>query len=154
MLFPLLNFTMKSNKILLLHATFVADLRLKKCINYPIYYSQRMKNTCILAVFVTIAAFSFSQNGSRTKQVSIQSNGVVVHQSAGNEGFVEPVYTQSEVRTLEDWTLPECIDALHAIDEKMALLGTSEEDRAQLAQYQAQRVLVEQRRNALISQTH
>ena len=150
----MLNFTMKSNKFIPLRATFIADLRLRKCTDYPIYYSHSMKNTCILAVFVTIAAFSFAQNGSRTKQVSIQSNGVVVHQSAGNEGFTEPVYDQPEIRTLEDWTLPECIDALRAIDEKIAILGNSEEDRSQLTQYQAQRVLVEQRRNMLLSQSH
>jgi hypothetical protein len=114
-----------------------------------------MKNTCILTVFAAVTTLSFAQNGSPTKQVSIQSNGVVVHESAGNEGFVTPVYKQpSEIRTLDNWTLPECMDSIRAIDGKIAVLGNKEEDLAQKEQYLSQRVLVEQRKQYLIAQSY
>jgi hypothetical protein len=114
-----------------------------------------MKNTCILTVFAAVTSLSFAQNGPPTKQVSIQSNGVVVHESAGNEGFVTPVYEQSaKVLTVENWSIPQCIDALRVIDEKIAVLGDTEEDRAQHREYLVQRELVEQRKQYLIAQSY
>lgn len=102
-----------------------------------------------------MATLSFAQNGSPTKQVSIQSNGVIVHESAGNEGFASPVYAHfPEMRTIESWTLPECIEALRAIDEKMTVPGNTEEDRAGQERYLAQRALIEQRKQYLIAQSY
>jgi hypothetical protein len=43
-----------------------------------------MKNTCVLTVFVEMAALSFAQNGSPSKQDSAQNKSVVVRKSTGN----------------------------------------------------------------------
>jgi hypothetical protein len=114
-----------------------------------------MKNTCILAVFAMLTSVSLAQNGSQTKRISTQSNGVVVHESAGNEGFVT-VDTQpkSDVRTIEHWTLPECIDGLHVIAEKVAGLGTSGADLQQRAEYLTLQQRIEQRKQELIAKSY
>jgi hypothetical protein len=102
-----------------------------------------------------MTSLSFAQNSPATKQVSIQSNGVVVHESSGNEGFVTSVNERpAEILTIESWTLPQCVDAIRVIDEKIAVLGNTEEDRAQHREYVSQRVIVEQRKQYLIAQSY
>jgi hypothetical protein len=120
----------------------------------PIYYS--MKNTGALSVFVFTAVLSYAQNGSETRQVTTQSNGVVVHESAGNEGFTLPQTSETvvKVRTVEDWTLPECIDALQYIADKISTLGSSEEDMRARQLYTEQQLIVEKRRDALMGNQH
>lgn len=112
-----------------------------------------MKNTCIFSVFVFVASSYYAQNGSETRQVTTQSNGVIVHESAGNEGFV-PVLTTSavqQVRSIDEWTLAECIDALRVIDEKIEQTGTSEQERPSREAYFQQKTLIEKRKAALMT---
>jgi hypothetical protein len=118
----------------------------------PIYYS--MRNTGALSVFVFTAVLSYAQNGSETRHVTTQSNGVVVHESAGNEGFILPQTSETKVRTIEDWTLPECIDALRHIADKMSTLGSSEEDMRTRQLYTEQQLIVEKRRDVLMANQH
>jgi hypothetical protein len=47
-------------------------------------------------------------------------NGVIVHQAHGVEGVVEPVKNEPvKIRTFQDWTIPECIDALPFLEIKL-----------------------------------
>ncbi|HLP55829.1 MAG TPA: hypothetical protein VK151_12420 [Fluviicola sp.] len=112
-----------------------------------------MKKTCYLLVFLCSATISFGQTSTETKQIKTQSNGVVVHESAGNEGFNAAPQPQAVVvRTIQDWTLPECIDGLRIIQEKLILLeGTAEYETERIAilEYQA---LIEARKQSLLSQ--
>ena len=109
-----------------------------------------MKNTGALSVFVFTAVLSYAQNGSETRQVTTQSNGVVVHESAGNEGFILSQTSGTQVRTIEDWTLPECIDALQQLADKISALGSSEEDLRTLQSYTEQQLIIEKRRDVLM----
>lgn len=114
-----------------------------------------MKNTTIVAVFCFFPILAFCQNGNQTKPVATQSNGVIIHESAGNEGFVQPVAAVSPVvRTISDWTLPECMEALRIVDEKMAHLTESEEDAERRRYYLEQRTLIEQQKDYLLNNAH
>ena len=113
-----------------------------------------MKNTTVFIVFVLTTGLSFAQGGQEIKQVSTQSNGVIVNESAGNEGFVVKVTPVSPViRTINDWTLPECIDALRAIDEKIMYLDNTVANEQRRLAYLDQKTLVEKRKELLMS-TH
>lgn len=47
-------------------------------------------------------------------------NGVIVHQAQGVEGVVEQTKAEpSKVRTMQDWSLAECIDALSFLEMKL-----------------------------------
>lgn len=47
-------------------------------------------------------------------------NGVVVHQAQGVESAADPIVNQPvKTRTIQDWTLPECIDALPFLEIKL-----------------------------------
>lgn len=111
-----------------------------------------MKKACYLLVFLCSATISFGQTSVETKQVKTQSNGVVVHESAGNEGFNASSQPQAVVvRTIQDWTLPECIDALRVIQEKLIMLEGSAEYEASKATILEQQALIEARKQSLLS---
>lgn len=113
-----------------------------------------MRNTTIFIVFVLATGHSFAQGGQEIKQVSTQSNGVIVNISAGNEGFVAKSTPLSPVvRTIDDWTLPECIDGLRAIDEKIMYLENTVANEQRRLAYLEQKALVEKRKELLMS-TH
>lgn len=101
-----------------------------------------------------MAVMSYAQNGSETRQVTTLSNGVVVHESAGNEGFILPETSETRVRTVDDWTLPECIDALQVIAGKVSTLGSSEEDIRTKQLYTEQQLIIEKRRDVLMGNQH
>lgn len=57
-------------------------------------------------------------------------NGVIVHQAQGVEGVVEPAKTEpANVRTIQDWNLPECIEALAHTELKLAEASESDRER-------------------------
>jgi hypothetical protein len=63
------------------------------------------------------------------EQVTQLPNGVIVHPCIGNEGYVPTssnVSSTVEIRTVTDWSLAECIDALRVIDEKCLMLSVQE----------------------------
>lgn len=73
-----------------------------------------MKKVFLLGIAILPA---LCQAQSNTKQLP---NGVVVHRAQGVESITEPVRNQSvKVRTVQDWTLPECIDALPFLEIKL-----------------------------------
>ncbi|MBI3237820.1 MAG: hypothetical protein HYZ43_03085 [Flavobacteriia bacterium] len=110
-----------------------------------------MKKACYLFTFLCLTTASFGQNAGQTKEVKTQSNGVVVHESAGNEGLYVASKPQVIVRTIQDWTLPECIDALRVIQEKLIMLEGSEESKAHRDAILEQQALIEARKQSLLS---
>ena len=73
-----------------------------------------MKKTILLCITV-LPVIGHAQ--SNTTQLP---NGVVVHQAQGVESTTYPVNNQSvKVRTVQDWTLSECIDALPFLEIKL-----------------------------------
>jgi hypothetical protein len=110
-----------------------------------------MKKACYLFVFLCSVTTSFGQNGTETKQVKTQQNGVVVHESAGNEGFYAAQPQVVVVRTIQDWTLPECIDALTVIQEKLIMLEGSAEYETSKAAILEQQALIEARKQSLLA---
>jgi len=90
------------------------------------------------------AVHTLSHSQINTTQLS---NGVVVHQAQGVEGTTESKKQQPlRVRTLQDWTLPECIDAL--VHTEMKLNEASEQDRER---YLTEKARIVQRINELKS---
>ncbi|WP_343634478.1 hypothetical protein [Fluviicola sp.] len=92
----------------------------------------------LYASFVSLAGHS----QTNTTQLP---NGVIVHQAQGVEKTPEAKNEkQVHVRTLQDLTLPECIDAL--ADTEMKLNEASEADRER---YLAEKARIVQRINEL-----
>lgn len=110
-----------------------------------------MKKRAIFFLFLCGTGTSFAQSTAQTKQVSTSQNGVVVHESAGVEGFYTPPGPQVTVRTIDDWSLAECIDALKAVDDKLSTLGYSEEDQASRTTYLAEKQKIEARKEQLLT---
>ena len=79
--------------------------------------------------------------GSSQTNTTQLPNGVVVHQAQGVEGLTEKKSEQPIVRTMETWTLAECIDALPYLEIKLSE-ATNEEDKQR---YQTQKVALEKR---------
>lgn len=91
-------------------------------------------------VFAFASFVAFSQ--------STQSNGVVVHEASGVEVKMEPTTIITPVvRTINDWTLPECIDALNFLELKKAEVGPDEQ-----VTYQVQQQLINDRIRVLKSE--
>jgi len=112
-----------------------------------------MKKTCALLVFAVLPGIFYAQQEQR--QVSTQPNGVIVHESAGNEGFIQPEQQQGQkVRTISDWNLAECIDAIRAIDEKLLYLTDSAADQQRGAGYLAYKQQVTERKDYLMNSQH
>lgn len=83
-----------------------------------------MKKIIFFGVVVcALPALCYSQ--SNTAQLP---NGVIIHQAHGVEGVVEPVKNEPvKIRTVQDWNLSECMDAL--AHTEMKLKDASDVDR-------------------------
>lgn len=79
-------------------------------------------------------------------EVKTLANGVQVHQAKGNEERL-PEVVAPEVRTINDWNLSECIDALTAIDGKIAMVV----DPVRLAKLTEYRAEVNARKELLLN---
>ncbi len=92
-----------------------------------------MKLLLTTAVLLGTSITTFSQ----VKEVTTtQPNGVVVHTA---EGVVSTTPITEDVtrqpRSLADWNLAECIDAIPRIEDKIYLLGDSEQELKRKADY-------------------
>ncbi|MDF3028689.1 MAG: hypothetical protein K0S23_2996 [Fluviicola sp.] len=81
-----------------------------------------MRKEILLGLYVC-ASHTLGHSQSNTTQLP---NGVIVHQAKGVESTPEKI-EQIHIRTLEDWNLPECIEALSQVSIK--LNEASESDR-------------------------
>lgn len=83
-----------------------------------------MRRLIFIGLFVC-ASHTLGHSQTNTTQLP---NGVVVHQAQGVEGAQKPkVIEQVPVRTIQDWTLPECIDALAYVEMKLNEAAPSEQ---------------------------
>lgn len=104
-----------------------------------------MKRILLFGLFV-YALHTSGHSQSNTTQLP---NGVIVHQAQGVEGIVEPVKNEPvKPRTIQDWSLAECIDALAFVTIKL-----NESPDADRARYLDTKAQIEQRMNELKS-TH
>ncbi len=61
------------------------------------------------------------------KAQTTQPNGVIVNEAIGVEGKILPqTKIESVTRTINDWNLAECIDALHVLELKINEASTEE----------------------------
>jgi hypothetical protein len=100
-----------------------------------------MRKLILLGLYVC-ASHTLCHSQSNTTQLP---NGVIVHQAQGVEKI--PELQQNEpvrVRTVLDWSLPECIDALAHTELKLA--GATEADRER---YLAEKTRIIERINEL-----
>ena len=103
-----------------------------------------MKKLILFGLYVC-ALPTICHSQSNTTQLP---NGVIVHQAQGVEGLVEPEKVEPvQVRTLQDWTLPQCIDALSFVMMKLDE-ASSESDRER---YLNEKALITKRINELKS---
>lgn len=83
-----------------------------------------MRKVILLGLYATVLPLA-GHSQTNTTQLP---NGVIVHQAQGVEGTPETRQEEpARVRTMTDWTLPECIDAL--AHTEMKLNESSGEDR-------------------------
>ncbi len=100
-----------------------------------------MRRLIFIGLFVC-ASQTLGHSQTNTTQLP---NGVVVHQAQGVEGVQKPkVIEQTPVRTMQDWTLPECIDALTHLEMKLNEAAPSEK-----TYYLEEKVKLTQRINEL-----
>lgn len=80
-----------------------------------------------------------------------QSNGVTVLESKGVEaGRNVPSFKPNPVRTIDDWNLAECDEALRHIDAKITDLSPKDESyESALLYYRDQQAKINQRKYAL-----
>ncbi|MNK05552.1 hypothetical protein D3C87_234350 [compost metagenome] len=98
-------------------------------------------------IFLGLSVCALHTLGHAQSNTTQLPNGVIVHQAQGVEGAVEPKKTEPvKVRTIQDWSLAECIDALPLLMMKMN--ESSEKDRER---YLETKVQIEQRINELKS---
>jgi hypothetical protein len=96
----------------------------------------------LLSLTTGISMFGYSQTSNST--ISVQSNGVIVHQAAGVESVSAPSVSTVQHRGVIDWNWAECIDALRLIDMKCTQLSAEECNR-----YADQRKAIELRMTEL-----
>lgn len=112
-----------------------------------------MKNKLLLIIFTTtISCISIAQEKSELKLVRVESNGVQVYEASGNETFVSNENEQiSPTRTLNDWDVEECENALYYIGLKIEKMKENEGNEHLILEYEAQIVLINERLNSLNS---
>ena len=83
--------------------------------------------------FLLLSVVSYSQT-------TTQSNGVIVHQAEGVEGTPEKKSEQPVIRTMETWSLAECMEMLPYLESKIST--ATEEDKQR---YMTQKVALDKR---------
>lgn len=76
---------------------------------------------------LTFVAFLVPLTGSSQTTTETLPNGVLVHQANGVANTPVQSLEIPKMRTMEDWSLAECVDALRAVEIK--LNEASDEDR-------------------------
>lgn len=95
-----------------------------------------MRKMISLCLGICIVPFTGSSQTNTTQL----PNGVVVHQAEGVEGTPEKKSDQPVIRTMETWTLAECMDMLPYLESKIST--ATEEDKQR---YLAQKVALDKR---------
>lgn len=109
-----------------------------------------MKNSITVLGLLLISGTSFSQTGkeSNVRPVSTASNGVIISESAGVEGFVVTKETPKTTTRIpvSEWSLETCDNALYYLEQKIANPEITEEERVS---YRKQRTEIQLRKQQL-----
>ncbi|MCC6700728.1 MAG: hypothetical protein IT221_04345 [Fluviicola sp.] len=82
-----------------------------------------MKKLRILLITSTLFYF----DNSILAQTKTLENGVVVYEAIGNESSISTsIETPTNQRSIQEWNLAECIEALRLIEEKCQMISTEE----------------------------
>lgn len=107
-----------------------------------------------LFIFLILAGgtfYSAAQEKSSSKLVRTEANGIQVYEATGNETVVPNELVISPTRTINDWNMEECENALYFIDLKIEKMKENEGNENQILEYEAQKVLINERMNSLTS---
>jgi hypothetical protein len=111
----------------------------------------RFMKYLLLLLLTTGNVVVFSQN-TADKPIRIQPNGVQVFGAKGNENPIEPQEKKIVIeKSINDWSLVECQEALYFIDLKIEGLKESGVDLNQISVYEQQKMLINERKQILIS---
>lgn len=108
-----------------------------------------MKSTTLLVICMLgmQAAYGQIQSGQTSKTLE---NGVVIVESKGVEAPQKTAFQPNPVRTVNDWSLPECEDALRNIQLKLDALHVEDESyESAVHYYQEERAKILQRKQTL-----
>lgn len=92
------------------------------------------------SILVCLVVWSLPVIGHSQTNSTQLPNGVVVHESVGVEGVVVKSENQVTTRSVDDWNLAECIDAMRFIDLKLA-----ESDDTEKEKYRSAKLLLQKR---------
>lgn len=99
------------------------------------------KQLLLISGFLLYSVFSYSQTSTT------QPNGVIVHEAQGVEGSQKQSEKVPNVRTINDWSLAECIDAEPYFYNKLTT-AASEDDKKY---YNAQVEMLRKRKAELMT---
>lgn len=109
-----------------------------------------MKHTILLA-FCLIGFKAIYAQSETHQTVQQLPNGVSIVQTKGVEYASQNTFKPNPVRTIEDWNLAECEEALRVLQEKVAKTATSEENYAGIiAYYKEQEQKIQNRKESII----
>lgn len=96
-----------------------------------------IRRICVIALSLSSLSVIAQQN-TESKLIEQQSNGVKVYEQAGvistNNHELSVEQTRKE-RTLGDWTLDECEEAIDQINQKITHVSETEENPVQITAY-------------------
>lgn len=106
----------------------------------------------LLVLLSTVNNAVFAQSQTLSQPIRTESNGVKVYEATGNEGPVVTIEPKTVVsKTINDWSLLECQDALYFIDLKIEEIKGSNIDIDQIELYEQQKLQIIARKQFLIS---
>lgn len=109
-----------------------------------------MKKKILVVFLLACGSYnSFAQEKSQLILVRTEPNGVQVYESVGNEGKAENIQVNTPVRSMNDWNLEECENALYFIRLKISSMKENEGNELFIQDYEAQIVQINEKIKSL-----
>ena len=102
------------------------------------------KNHLLILAFIGISFLSAAQEKS-PKSVRTEPNGVMVYEAQGNESVTPITILSNPTKSMNDWSLEECENALYYIELKIQALKTAQNNAVSIKEYEAQKKLIQER---------
>lgn len=109
------------------------------------------KKLLFFFLFVGGTFYSNAQEKTPLKLVRTEPNGIQVYEASGNETLISNEQLNSPSRNLNDWNLEECENALYFVGLKIERMKENEGNELQIQEYEAQKVLIQDRMKTLNS---